>query len=132
MILMAPEGRLVETAYWKSGFRRIARAAGVPVVLSFLDGPRAPEGRSGHDRLDDVGADMDAVRAFYADKRGVEPSSLRGATPAEETALDRTSPYRSRPPMSASFEELDRRDTPIGVITVRRRLEPTLQVGVTR
>ena len=32
--------------------------------------------------------------------------------------------------MSASFEELDRRDTPIGVITVRRRLEPTLQVDV--
>ena len=32
--------------------------------------------------------------------------------------------------MSAQFEELDRRTTPIGEISVRRRLEPTLQVDV--
>ena len=32
--------------------------------------------------------------------------------------------------MSALFEEIDRRDTPIGVVSVRRRLEPTLQIDV--
>jgi spermidine synthase len=32
--------------------------------------------------------------------------------------------------LSARFEELDRRDTPIGEITLRRRLEPSLQVEV--
>ena len=32
--------------------------------------------------------------------------------------------------MSASFEEIDRADTPIGVVTVRRRLDPTLHVDV--
>jgi len=32
--------------------------------------------------------------------------------------------------VSAQFEELDRRTTPIGEISVRRRLEPTLQVDV--
>ena len=32
--------------------------------------------------------------------------------------------------MSASFEELDRRPTPLGAISLRRRLEPTLQVDV--
>jgi hypothetical protein len=32
--------------------------------------------------------------------------------------------------MSATFEEIDRRETPIGEITVRRRLEPTLQIDV--
>ena len=32
--------------------------------------------------------------------------------------------------MSRLFEEIDRRDTPIGEISVRRRLEPTLQVDV--
>jgi len=32
--------------------------------------------------------------------------------------------------MSARFEELDRRPTPIGEISVRRRLEPTLQIDV--
>jgi spermidine synthase len=32
--------------------------------------------------------------------------------------------------VSASFEEIDRRQTPIGEISVRRRLEPTLQIDV--
>ena len=32
--------------------------------------------------------------------------------------------------MNARFEELDRRETPMGVISVRRRLEPTLHVDV--
>jgi spermidine synthase len=32
--------------------------------------------------------------------------------------------------MSSTFEEIDRRDTPIGEISVRRRLDPTLQVDV--
>ena len=32
--------------------------------------------------------------------------------------------------MSASFEEIDRRQTPMGELTVRRRLEPTLQIDV--
>ena len=35
---------------------------------------------------------------------------------------------RSR--VSSRFEELDRRSTPIGEISVRRRVEPTLQVDV--
>lgn len=32
--------------------------------------------------------------------------------------------------MSVPFEEIDRRETPLGEISVRRRLEPTLQVDV--
>ncbi len=32
--------------------------------------------------------------------------------------------------MSARFEEIDRRQTPMGELTVRRRLEPTLQIDV--
>jgi spermidine synthase len=32
--------------------------------------------------------------------------------------------------VSARFEEIDRRDTPFGVISVRRRLEPTLKIDV--
>lgn len=32
--------------------------------------------------------------------------------------------------MSARFAELDRRSTPIGEVSVRRRLEPVLQVDV--
>ena len=32
--------------------------------------------------------------------------------------------------LSSSFEEIDRRQTPMGELTVRRRLEPTLQIEV--
>jgi len=32
--------------------------------------------------------------------------------------------------VAARFEELDRRDTPMGVLTVRRRREPTLEIDV--
>ena len=32
--------------------------------------------------------------------------------------------------MSARYEELDRCSTPLGEISVRRRIEPTLQVDV--
>lgn len=32
--------------------------------------------------------------------------------------------------MSRLFEEIDRRDTPIGEVSVRRRLEPTLQIDI--
>ncbi|WP_460916127.1 hypothetical protein [Plantactinospora veratri] len=32
--------------------------------------------------------------------------------------------------MIARFEEIDRRDTPIGTISLRRRLEPSLRIDV--
>jgi 1-acyl-sn-glycerol-3-phosphate acyltransferase len=93
VILMAPEGRLARTEYWKSGFRRIARAAGVPVVLSFLDGPTRTGGFGPAVMMtDDVGADMDVVRAFYADKHGVKPHRFAVPRLREEDALDAASP----------------------------------------
>ena len=37
MLAITPEGTRSKTAYWKSGFYHIAKAAGVPIVLAFLD-----------------------------------------------------------------------------------------------
>jgi 1-acyl-sn-glycerol-3-phosphate acyltransferase len=89
-LVIAPEGTRGRAAGWKSGFYRIAQDAGVPIVLTYLDGPTrtggfgptiAPTG--------DLAADMDVVRAFYADKRGVRPErrstpTLAGEAPREE------------------------------------------------
>jgi 1-acyl-sn-glycerol-3-phosphate acyltransferase len=73
-ILIAPEGSLAPVEYWKSGFRRIARGADVPVALSFLDRPTRTGGFGPTlSMTDDPGADMDVIRAFYADKHGVKP-----------------------------------------------------------
>ncbi len=62
--------------HWKSGFYHIATAAGVPIVMIGVDGANrrlivadeslVPTG--------DVKADMDQVREFYADFRGIKPA----------------------------------------------------------
>lgn len=72
---LAPEGTRHRAEHWKSGFLRMARAAGVPVVLGYLDYPRR---RGGFGPVlepsDDPKADMDVIRAFYADKGGKFPA----------------------------------------------------------
>ena len=74
VLVMPPEGTRGRAPYWKSGFYRVSLAAGVPVVLSYVDfttktaaiGPLfVPSG--------DVRADMDVVRAFYAGIQGKHP-----------------------------------------------------------
>src|SRR5699024_9282813 len=60
---------------WKSGFHRIARATGMPVVLGYVDRATMTTGLGPTlDLSDDLGADMDRIRAFYADKSGYRPS----------------------------------------------------------
>lgn len=73
-ILIPPEGTRSKKTLWKSGFRRIAQGADVPVQLSFLDQPTRTGGYGPLRHMtDDVVADMDWIRAFYADKHGMKP-----------------------------------------------------------
>ncbi len=76
-IVIPPEGTRSKKTYWKSGFRRIAAGAEIPIVLTFLDGPTKTGGYGAElYATDDVKADMDKIRAFYADKRGVKPGKF--------------------------------------------------------
>ena len=73
-LVITPEGTRRRTDHWKSGFYRIAMAAGVPVGLAFLDRPTRTVGIGAWIALSgDVARDLDAMRAFYADKRGWTP-----------------------------------------------------------
>ncbi len=73
-VVIAPEGTRAAGRYWKSGFRRIARTLDVPICLGWCDGPTKQVGFGPSVRpTSDVRADMDLIRAFYADKRGVHP-----------------------------------------------------------
>jgi 1-acyl-sn-glycerol-3-phosphate acyltransferase len=71
VLLVPPEGTRKAVKYWKSGFYHIARLAGVPIALGVLD---YRSKRVGLGPMlwpsDDLKADMDAIRRFYADKQG--------------------------------------------------------------
>jgi 1-acyl-sn-glycerol-3-phosphate acyltransferase len=74
LLVIAAEGTRKKGEYWKSGFYRIARAARVPVALGFVDRPTRTMGFGpSFVPTGDVRADMDLVRAFYADKHGIHP-----------------------------------------------------------
>lgn len=74
-LVVPPEGTRSGGRYWKSGFHRIASAAGVPIVLTYLDGPTRTGGWGPSFMPGPTAAaDMDVVRAFYRDKRGLRPS----------------------------------------------------------
>ena len=71
---IAAEGTRSKGDYWKSGFYRISQQTGLPITLAFLDGPSRTVGWGPtFDLTGDVGADMDRIRAFYADKTGIKP-----------------------------------------------------------
>ena len=75
-LVIPAEGTRTKKEYWKSGFYRIARGADIPLLPSWLDGPTRTGGIGEPIPLSgDVKADMDLIRAFYADKRGVKPEN---------------------------------------------------------
>ena len=73
-LVVTPEGTRGKTEFWKSGFYYIAQETGLPVTLGFVDRTTMTTGLGPTIRVTgDKPADMDLVRAFYADKRGVRP-----------------------------------------------------------
>ncbi len=73
-LVVATEGTRSYTPHWKSGFYHIAKQAGVPIVMSYLDFERK-RGGFGPALMPtgDITADMDQIRAFYSDKVGKRP-----------------------------------------------------------
>jgi 1-acyl-sn-glycerol-3-phosphate acyltransferase len=89
VLTVPPEGTRARAAYWKSGFYQIARAARVPIAMGYLDYARR-SGGVGPVLIpsDDLRGDMDAIRAFYADKRAMYPDCFGEIRLAEEEAAD--------------------------------------------
>lgn len=76
LIVFAAEGTRSKGARWKSGFYRLAQQTGLPVSFGFIDGPSRTVGFGPTLQVTgDVRADMDVVRAFYADKHGIHPEN---------------------------------------------------------
>jgi 1-acyl-sn-glycerol-3-phosphate acyltransferase len=74
-VVIAPEGTRAHTEHWKSGFYRLACAAGVPLGLGYLDYRRRIVGIGDWIRLSgNPDADLARLRLFYADKTALRPA----------------------------------------------------------
>src|SRR5690606_28943068 len=73
-LVVTPDGTRGGNTGWKSGFYRIARETGMPVTLGYVDRTTLTTGLGETFELSgEVAADMDRIRAFYADKAGFHP-----------------------------------------------------------
>lgn len=89
LLVVTPEGTR-QGKGWRSGFYRIAMAAGLPVTLGFADGSTKSSGLGPTLILSgDVVADMDKIRAFYSDKSGVHPEYRTEPRLQDEAGLTR-------------------------------------------
>lgn len=84
-VVITPEGTRGNVDRWKSGFYRLARSADLPVTLAYCDRATMTTGIGPTIHLTgDVKADMDVMRAFFADKGGVKPERRVEPRLAEE------------------------------------------------
>lgn len=73
-LAIAPEGTRGKVDHWKSGFYRVAVAAGVPLGLAFIDYSRREVGIDAWRSLSGNEAeDMAGIRDYYSTKRGKHP-----------------------------------------------------------
>jgi 1-acyl-sn-glycerol-3-phosphate acyltransferase len=89
VLVIPPEGTRKKVDTWKSGFYHIARGANVPVCPGYLDYGRKVGGFGEPITMTgDVKADMDKIRAFYAQQapRPYKPSAFGPIRLREETA----------------------------------------------
>ena len=71
---ITPEGTRAKSDHWKTGFYRLALAAQVPVGLGFMDyGSKCVGIEKWVTMSGDEEADLQMLRAYYADKRGRYP-----------------------------------------------------------
>jgi 1-acyl-sn-glycerol-3-phosphate acyltransferase len=76
LLVIVAEGTRSKGEYWKSGFHRLAVQAGLPITIAFIDKPTRTCGFGPtFTPTGDVGADMDVIRAFLADKHGLRPEN---------------------------------------------------------
>ncbi len=80
-LAVPPAGTRSDSVAWKTGFHHIARGAGVPIVLAYMDYRERRVGLGPlHWPTDDTEGDIRAIRAFYEPMQGRNPgrASQRG------------------------------------------------------
>lgn len=76
IVLVPPEGTRSKVKEWKTGFYRIAANAEVPVLMGYVDASKKEAGLADFFYpTGDLEKDMPLIRAFYADKVGINPEN---------------------------------------------------------
>jgi 1-acyl-sn-glycerol-3-phosphate acyltransferase len=74
ILALAPEGTRAKKDHWKTGFYHIARAAGVPVAMAYLDYGKKEVGLGGaFCPGDDIRETFARIQDFYRGRRGKYP-----------------------------------------------------------
>ena len=77
ILALAPEGTRKKVDHWRSGFYRIAQAAGVPVVAVWFDWSRREIGINAPMRMTgDLHADVAALQALYRPDMARNPAGF--------------------------------------------------------
>ena len=72
IVLIPPEGTRSKVEQWKSGFYHIANIAEVPILLGYVDAANKEAGIADFfSPTGDLQKDMQQIRGFYADKKGL-------------------------------------------------------------
>jgi len=76
-VAVTPEGTRSPNSNWHKGFLHIAREAGVPIALAYIDYEQKV---ACVDRIfnmsDDVDADMVAIKSYYSKRKGKHPEKF--------------------------------------------------------
>ena len=109
-LVVPAEGTRERVEYWKSGFYQIARKGNVPIVMGFLDYESKTGGFGPAFRASgDLSKDMDAIRAFYADKRARFPKQFAPPRlPEEDERPEAALDARANSDRSASIRTSER------------------------
>jgi len=76
-LVVTPEGTRARRTEWKSGFYHVAKQAGVPIALGYLDYKKKEAGIGPLVYpTDDIDADMAKIMAFYKGIHGKYPEDF--------------------------------------------------------
>lgn len=76
IILIPPEGTRQKVKQWKTGFYHIAHNAQVPILMGYLDASKKEAGLADFFHTSgNLENDMVDIRAFYSQKKGLQPEN---------------------------------------------------------
>ena len=76
VLIITPEGTRSPNANWKRGFHHVAKAAEVPILVVYVDSAVRTIGIEGlMQPSDDIEADMQQLKTFFDEKKGLKPGN---------------------------------------------------------